>query len=79
MIVTTTYGSHEPTEFNNVISFYPSITQSMVDSHRETTWDKNSGAYLGHHPAEDYGTSECVPNKQLIIAHQRLISNILSL
>ena len=50
LVVKIRDGFHIPTEFTNVISFYPSITQAMVDSHCENMWANNSGEGLGRHP-----------------------------
>ena len=51
----------------------------MVESQCENLWDNNSGADLEHHPKSEYGTALDVPTNQLIISHQFLRSNILSL
>ena len=79
LIVTTRYVVHVPTEFKNVILFYPSITQAMMESHCEIMWDNISGAGLGCHPTADYGAAPDAPEKQAIIAQQRLRSKILGL
>ena len=79
MVVIDIDGTHETTELNNVISLYPSITQVTVDTHCENMWANKPGADLGCHPIADYVTAENFPAKQLIIAHQLVISNILSL
>ena len=34
-IVTSIYGDNSPTEVKDIIMYYPSITQVMVDSHCE--------------------------------------------
>ena len=50
-------GSHLPTEFNNVISSYPSITQTMMDSQFKLVLEDNSVVGLGRHPTADYGAA----------------------
>ena len=45
---------HAATELNEIIMFYPSITQVLVNSHYEVLWDDSSGAGLGRHPTANY-------------------------
>ena len=68
-----------PTEFNNTISCYPSITQAMVESHCGNLWANNLGAGLGCHRVADYVAAEDFPENQEIIAWRPLRSKILSL
>ena len=79
MIVTSRDLNQSPTEFENIILFYPSIKQDMVNSHCEIMWDNNSGAGLGSHPKSDYGSAAGLPDKQGIITQQRLRPKILIL
>ena len=78
MIVTDRDLNQELTKFKNIISFYSEIRQEMVDSHCEIIWDNNLGEGLERHPTADYGASEDNPEKQEIIAQQRLSSNMIS-
>ena len=57
MIVTARDINQAPTKFKNIISYYVSITQAMVDSRFEHIWANNSGAGLGHHPTADCGAA----------------------
>ena len=43
LIVTDIDAGHAPTEVNNIILSYPSITQIMLYSHCEILWAENSG------------------------------------
>ena len=78
-IVTDIYTGHAPTEVKNVIMFYPSITQTTVDSHCEILWDENPGEKIGCHPTKHYSASLYDAEKQSIFAHQCLRSKMLSL
>ena len=58
---------HVPTEVNNIVLFYPSTTQAMVDSQCEIIWANTSGAGLGRHPTADYVAAADVLTKKEII------------
>ena len=78
-IVTYIYGDHSPTEVKDIIMYYPSITQVMVDSHCEILWGDNSGSDLGCHPIANYAAGLDDTEEQSIITQQRLRSNIIFL
>ena len=54
-VVTTKDSGNVPTEFNNIIHYYTSITRAMIYSHCEKLWANNTGAGLGRLQPEDYG------------------------
>ena len=72
-------SGHTPTKFINIILYYPSITQIMVESHCEILWADNSGAGLGSYPTANFGSGLDDPSKQAEIDQQCLRSKILSL
>ena len=78
-IVTFRDLNHPPTELKNAISFYPSITKTMVKSICEILWVNNSGTDLGSHPISYYGSASDDDEKKSSIAQQRIRYNTLSL
>ena len=79
LIVTSRYAGHSPTEFKNIILFYPSTKKIMVDSHCEIMWSDNSGADLGRHPTENYAAGLDDAAKQAVMAKKRLRSKMLGI
>ena len=51
----------------------------MVDSHYEILWADKYGAYLGHHPIENYAVGLDDAYKQALVAQHCLRSKILGL
>ena len=79
LVVTARYVGRAPTEVNNTVLYYPSITQIMLDSQFEILWADNSGANLGSHPISNYAEGIDDAQKQEIIAQQCLMFNMLYL
>ena len=77
-IVTAIYLNQSLTEFNSVITSYPSITKTIMESHCETLW-KKTGEVLWRHPIEYYRAAPGDSSKQAIMDQQRLRSRILIL
>ena len=58
---------HASIEVKEIIMFYQSITQVMVEPHRKILWADNSGAGLGRHTTANDETWIDNPQKQAII------------
>ena len=78
-VVTTKDSGNVPTEFNNIINSYNSITQFVIYSHCENLWEKNSVAGLGSIPTVYCEAAPDDAEKQAMLYHQRLMSKILVL
>ena len=78
-MVTARYPGNVPTEFNNIIHSYNSITGAIIESHYEILWANKSGAGLGCISTAYYGAAPDDVEKQVLISQQSLRSKILGL
>ena len=60
------------TEVKDIIIYYPSITQVIVESHCEIMWAENFGASLGHYPTANYGSGLYDPVQHTVISQHCL-------